>query len=191
MTPPRVRFAPSPTGYLHVGGARTALFNWLYARHTGGTHVLRIEDTDRERSTEEHTKVILDGLRWLGVTWDEGPFFQGAYAARHQADAERLLAEGKAYRCFCTKEELDAQRAQVEAAGIGFRYDGRCSRLTAPEIDSRLAAGQPYTIRFRVRQEEVAWDDAVHGRISFQSTELDDFIILRSDGSAIYNLAVV
>ena len=120
MTAPRVRFAPSPTGYLHVGGARTALFNWLYARHTGGTFVLRIEDTDRERSTEAHTRVILDGLGWLGITWDEGPFFQGEYGPRHRADAERLLAEGKAYRCFCTREELDAQRAQAEAAGGGI-----------------------------------------------------------------------
>jgi glutamyl-tRNA synthetase len=191
MPTPRVRFAPSPTGYLHVGGARTALFNWLYARHTGGTHVLRIEDTDRERSTEEHTRVILDGLTWLGVTWDEGPFFQGAYAARHQSDAERLLAEGKAYRCFCTKEELDAQRARAEAGGAGFRYDGRCSRLSPGEIEQRMQAGAPSTIRFKVRDEEIAWDDAVHGRISFQGRDLDDFVILRSDNSAIYNLAVV
>src|SRR6201746_11208 len=108
MTPPRVRFAPSPTGYLHVGGARTALFNWLYAKGTGGTFVLRIEDTDKERSTDAHTQVILDGLTWLGITWDEGPFFQGAYADRHRADAERLLASGAAYKDFLTAEELDA-----------------------------------------------------------------------------------
>ena len=191
MKQPRVRFAPSPTGYLHVGGARTALFNWLYARHTGGTHVLRIEDTDRERSTEEHTKVILDGLRWLGVTWDEGPFFQGAYAARHQADAERLLAEGKAYRCFCSREELDAQRAQAEAAGMGFRYDRRCRNLPPAEIARRMREGAPSTIRFIMDDAEIAWDDAVHGRISFQGRDLDDFVILRSDNSAIYNLADV
>ncbi len=191
MKQPRVRFAPSPTGYLHVGGARTALFNWLYARNTGGTHVLRIEDTDRERSTEEHTQVILDGLRWLGVTWDEGPFFQGAYAARHQADAERLLAEGKAYRCFCTREELDAQRAQAEAAGMGFRYDRRCRNLPPAEIARRMREGAPSTIRFMMDEVEIAWDDAVHGRISFQGRDLDDFVILRSDNSAIYNLAVV
>src|SRR5215210_890248 len=190
MTPPRVRFAPSPTGYLHVGGARTALFNWLYAQHTGGTHVLRIEDTDRERSTEEHTSVILDGLRWLGISWDEGPFFQGEYAARHQADAERLLEEGKAYRCFCTREELEAQRAQA-AAGVGFRYDRRCLSLPSEEIDRRIRAGEPSTIRFRMEEEEIAWDDAVHGRISFQGRDLDDFVILRSDNTAIYNLAVV
>jgi glutamyl-tRNA synthetase len=189
--PVRVRFAPSPTGYLHVGGARTALFNWLFARNTSGRFILRIEDTDRERSTEAHTRVILDGLRWLGVTWDEGPYFQGAYGDRHRADAERLLAEGKAYRCFCTKEELDARRAEAEATGVGFRYDRRCFRLSPDEIAARLEAGRAFTIRFLVPDEEIAWDDAVHGRISFHSQELDDFVILRSDGSAIYNLAVV
>ena len=191
MTASRVRFAPSPTGYLHVGGARTALFNWLYARHTGGTHILRIEDTDRERSTEEHTRIILDGLSWLGIEWDEGPYFQGEYATRHQADAERLLAEGKAYRCFCSREELDAQRAKAEAAGVGFRYDRRCSTLSRDEVEKRQRAGMPSTIRFVVRDEEIAWEDAVHGRISFQGHDLDDFVILRSDNSSIYNLAVV
>ena len=191
MPAPRVRFAPSPTGYLHVGGARTALFNWLYARHTGGTHVLRIEDTDRERSTEEHTRIILDGLRWLGITWDEGPYFQGEYADRHQADAERLLAEGKAYRCFCTKEELDAERAKAEAAGIGYRYSRRCFKLSAEQVQERIRKGAPSTIRFIMPEGEIAWDDAVHDRISFQGRDLDDFVILRSDNSAIYNLAVV
>jgi len=191
MTSPRVRFAPSPTGYLHVGGARTALFNWLFARHTGGTHVLRIEDTDRERSTPEHTRVILDGLTWLGISWDEGPYFQGEYATRHQADAERLLAEGKAYRCFCTREELDAQRGKAEASGVGFRYDRRCYRLSRAEIEERIRGGTPSTIRFLLQDEEIAWEDAVHGRISFQGRDLDDFVILRSDNSAIYNLAVV
>ena len=191
MTTPRVRFAPSPTGYLHVGGARTALFNWLFARHTGGTHVLRIEDTDRERSTDEHTKVILDGLGWLGITWDEGPLFQGEYGQRHRADAERLLAERKAYRCFCTREELDAQRARAEASGMGFRYDRRCAGLSQAEVEQRQRAGAPSTIRFIVGDQEIAWNDAVHGPISFQGRDLDDFVILRSDNSAIYNLAVV
>ncbi len=191
MTPPRVRFAPSPTGYLHVGGARTALFNWLFARHTGGTMILRIEDTDRERSTESHTRVILDGLGWLGITWDEGPFFQGEYGPRHRADAERLLAEGKAYRCFCTREELDAQRARAEAAGGAFRYDRRCYRLSVQEIAERMRAGTAFAVRFLLDDDEIAWDDAVHGRISFQGRDLDDFVILRSDGTAIYNLAVV
>ena len=191
MTPPRVRFAPSPTGYLHVGGARTALFNWLFARKTGGTFVLRIEDTDRERSTDAHTRVILEGLSWLGVKWDEGPYFQGALADRHRADAERLLADGRAYRCFCTREELDAQRAIAEKTGGGFRYDGRCRRRSPADIADRLAAGTPFTIRLIMPDAELAWDDAVHGRISFQGRDLDDFVILRSDGTAIYNLAVV
>ena len=191
MAAPRVRFAPSPTGYLHVGGARTALFNWLYARHTGGTMVLRIEDTDRERSTEAHTRVILDGLSWLGIGCDEGPYFQGENGSRHQADARRLLTQGKAYRCFCTREELEAQRVAAEAAGTAFRYDRRCLRLDPAEIAARKAAGMPSTIRFIVRDEELAWEDAVHGWISVQGRELDDFIILRSDDTAIYNLAVV
>ncbi|MEO8029224.1 MAG: glutamate--tRNA ligase [Gemmatimonadota bacterium] len=191
MTTPRVRFAPSPTGYLHVGGARTALFNWLYARKTGGTFVLRIEDTDKERSTEGHTQVILDGLAWLGITYDEGPFFQGGYGARHKADAERLLAQGKAYRCFCSKEELEQQRKQNAHGSEAFRYDGRCGRLPESEIQANLKAGKPYSIRIRMPDEELAWDDAVHARISFQGRDLDDFIILRSDGTPIYNLAVV
>ena len=146
--PVRVRFAPSPTGYLHVGGARTALFNWLYARHTGGQFLLRIEDTDKQRSTDEHTKVILDGLTWLGLDWDEELVFQGARIARHQAAADTLLAEGKAY------------------------------------IDEGA-------IRFRMPPGEIAWDDAVHERISFQGEDLKDFVILRTDRTPIYNLAVV
>jgi glutamyl-tRNA synthetase len=146
--PTRVRFAPSPTGYLHVGGGRTALFNWLYARHTGGQFLLRIEDTDKQRSTDEHTQVILDGLTWLGLDWDEQLVFQGARIARHQEAADRLLAEGKAY------------------ADEG-------------------------AIRFRLPPGEIAWDDAVHGRISFQGEDLKDFVILRTDRTPIYNLAVV
>jgi glutamyl-tRNA synthetase len=188
---PRLRFAPSPTGSLHVGGARTALFNWLYVRRTGGVLVLRIEDTDRERSTDAHTQVILDGLSWLGLDWDEGPFFQGGYGDRHRADALRLLAEGKAYKDFLTAEELDAARARAKASGQVFRYHRADLALPEEEAARRDAAGMPYTIRFAMPQEEIAWDDAVHGRISWQGRDLDDFIILRSDGSAIYNLAVV
>jgi glutamyl-tRNA synthetase len=144
----RVRFAPSPTGYLHVGGARTALFNWLYARKSGGTFLLRIEDTDKARSTDEHTQVILDGLKWLGLDWDEPPVFQGARIGRHQEVADKLLAEGKAY------------------------------------VDEG-------TIRLRLPPGEIAWDDAVHGRISFQGEDIKDFVILRSDRSPLYNFAVV
>lgn len=191
MTTPRVRFAPSPTGYLHVGGARTALYNWLYARKTGGTFVLRIEDTDQQRSTEEHTQVILDGLTWLGLDWDEGPFFQGAYADRHKADAERLLATGKAYKDFLTADELDQRRQAAESSGEAFRFSRARHSLSVEETAQREARGAPYTIRFAMPDEEIAWDDAVHGRISWQGREIDDFIILRSNGSAIYNLAVV
>ena len=188
----RLRFAPSPTGYLHVGGARTALFNWLLARKTGGVLLLRIEDTDKERSTDAHTQVILDGLTWLGITWDEGPYFQGQYTARHRADAERLLAEGKAYRCFCTREELEAQRKHTIQGGVdAFRYDRRCYRLGQEEVAARVSQGVPSVIRFLMPDEEIAWDDAVHDRISFQGRDLDDLVILRSDGTPIYNLAVV
>ncbi|MDZ4864898.1 MAG: glutamate--tRNA ligase [Gemmatimonadota bacterium] len=189
--PPRVRFAPSPTGYLHVGGARTALLNWLYARKTGGSFILRIEDTDQERSTEAHTQVILDGLKWLGISFDEGPFFQAQYGPRHKADAEGLLAQDKAYRCFCTREELETARQTAIKAGSSFRYDGRCGRLTPAEAAARVQQGDPSSIRLRMADGEIAWDDAVHGRISFQGHDLDDFIILRSDGTPIYNLAVV
>jgi glutamyl-tRNA synthetase len=187
----RVRFAPSPTGYLHVGGARTALFNWLYAKKTGGVFILRIEDTDQERSTDAHTKVILEGLSWLGLPWDEGPVFQGEAVARHRADAERLLAEGKAYRCFCSKEELEAQRKASPKGAEAFKYDRRCDRLPLREVEARLARGMPFVIRFRMPEEDISWDDAVHGTISFHGRDLDDLIILRADGTPIYNLAVV
>jgi len=189
--PPRVRFAPSPTGYLHVGGARTALFNWLFARKTGGTFILRIEDTDQARSTPEHTQVILDGLTWLGLDWDEGPYFQGAEVDRHRRDGERLLTDGKAYRCFCSREELEAQRKSAPAGGEAFKYDGRCGRLGEDEVRRRVDAGMPFAVRFRMPQEDIAWDDAVHGRITWHGKDLDDLIILRSDRTPIYNMAVV
>jgi glutamyl-tRNA synthetase len=191
FTLPRVRFAPSPTGYLHVGGARTALFNWLYARKTGGRFILRIEDTDQERSTPEHTQVILDGLTWLGLDWDFGPLFQADFVERHRGDAERLLASGKAYRCFCTREELEAQRKATTHGGEAFRYDRRCDRLPPAEVETRVAQGMPFVVRFRMPHEEIAWEDAVHGRISFQGHDLDDLVILRTDRTPIYNLAVV
>ena len=189
--PPRVRFAPSPTGYLHVGGARTALFNWLYARKTSGTLVLRIEDTDQERSTEEHTRIILDGLSWLGLNWDEGPLFQGESVTRHRNDALRLLGNNQAYRCFCTKEELEAQRKAAPKGSDTFKYDRRCDRLSDEEVSARLARGMPFAIRFRMPLEDIVWEDAVHGSIAFHGRDLDDLIILRSDQTPIYNLAVV
>src|SRR5690606_16921320 len=186
----RVRFAPSPTGYLHVGGARTALFNWLLARRHGGVFVLRIEDTDRERSSDAHTAAILDGLQWLGLTWDEGPYHQADGLARHVADAHLLLERGRAYRCFCTPEQLEERRRA--AAGTdphAFRYDRLClNTVSAEEGAQRAAAGEPHTIRFHVPEGRTEWDDAVHGRIGFANDDIEDFVVLRSDGTPIYNL---
>jgi glutamyl-tRNA synthetase len=184
----RVRFAPSPTGYLHVGGARTALFNWLYARKVGGVFVLRIEDTDRERSTDESTRTILDGMTWLGLSWDEGPVHQADGLPRHRADVERMLAAGKAYRCFCTPEELAAKR---EAMGKEYRYDRTCAFIPQGESDDRAAAGEPFTVRFRVPEGTTEWDDVVHGVTTFDNASIEDFVVLRTDGTPIYNLAVV
>ncbi len=192
MSEVRVRFAPSPTGYLHVGGARTALFNWLYARRHGGTFILRIEDTDRERSSDAMVQAILDGMAWLGMTADEGPVHQADGLERHRRDALRLLEEGNAYRCFCTPEELDAKRKDAEAAGGGYRYDRHCSlQVTPEEAEKRAAAGEPFTVRFRVPEGETAWDDIVHDRTRFDNADIEDFIVLRTDGTPIYNLAVV
>lgn len=187
----RVRFAPSPTGFLHVGGARTALFNWLFARQRGGAFLLRVEDTDKARSTDESTRAIFEGLTWLGLLWDEEVVYQGANLERHQRDARRLLAEGKAYRCFCTAAELDQRRAEADARKETFRYDSRCDRLDPAEVARRVEAGMPHTIRFRVPSGSTSWTDMVHGDIAFPNKELDDLVILRSDGTPIYNLAVV
>lgn len=188
----RVRFAPSPTGYLHVGGARTALFNWLFARRHGGVFILRIEDTDRERSSEEMTRAILEGMEWLGLTWDEGPYHQADGFERHRRDALRLLETGHAYRCFCTPEELAEKRARAEGAKEAYRYDRTCLlRVSPEEAERRAAAGQPFTVRFKVPEGVTAWDDAVHGRLEFNNADIEDFIILRSDGTPVYNMAVV
>jgi glutamyl-tRNA synthetase len=191
MIPMRVRFAPSPTGFLHVGGARTALFNWLLARRFGGAFILRIEDTDRERSSDAMTRAILEGMLWLGLDWDEGPHHQADGLQRHRADALRLLEQGSAYRCFCTPAELDERRAAAEAAGGAYSYDRRCLAIPGREAAARAATGAAHTLRCRVPDEPVAWHDAVHGEIRFAADALDDFIILRSDGTPIYNLAVV
>ena len=186
----RLRFAPSPTGYLHVGGARTAIFNWLFARKEGGVLVLRIEDTDRVRSSEEHTKVILDGLTWLGVDWDEGPFFQSEGVERHRADATRLLEEGKAYRDF-----TDTAAMRLEAKERGM-HPSRVVRekmmdLGAESAKQRAEAGEPFAIRLLVPDGETVFDDLVHGEMRFGNDDIDDLVILRSDGTPTYNLAVV
>ncbi|MBC7897201.1 MAG: glutamate--tRNA ligase [Cytophagaceae bacterium] len=188
---PRLRFAPSPTGYLHVGGARTALFNWLFARKVGGTFLLRIEDTDKARSTDDSTRAIFEGLRWLGLDWDEEVTFQGANLERHRRDAYRLLESGHAYRDFTTAEQLDAMRKDAEAREQVFTFDRKVAELPQAEIDARVARGEPFTIRFRVPGGSTSWDDLVHGIITFPNKDIDDFIILRSDGTPIYNHAVV
>ena len=188
---PRLRFAPSPTGYLHVGGARTALFNWLFARKFGGQFLLRIEDTDKARSTEESTHAIYEGLTWLGLNWDEEVVYQGANLERHRADAQRMLDNGTAYRCFCTQAELAERRAAAEANKETFKYDRRCDRLPADEIARRVAEGVPFTVRFRVPDGSTSWNDIVHDEIEFPNKDIEDFIVLRTDGTPIYNLAVV
>jgi glutamyl-tRNA synthetase len=189
----RLRFAPSPTGFLHVGGARTALFNWLFVRRYGGQFLLRVEDTDRARSTDESTRAIFEGLHWLGLDWDEEVVYQGASLERHQADVARLLQSGAAYRCFCSTDQLAAQRAAAEAAGGAFRYDGRCGQLAADDVAARVQGGQPFVVRFRMPDGTTSWDDLVHGTIAFPNADIGegDFIILRTDGTPIYNLAVV
>jgi glutamyl-tRNA synthetase len=186
----RLRFAPSPTGYLHVGGARTALFNWLFVRKYGGQFLLRIEDTDRARSTEESTRAIFEGLEWLGLKWDEEVVYQGANLERHQRDARSLLERGRAYRCFCTQSELDERRKQAEARKETFAYDGRCGRIS-PDESERRAATEPHTLRFRIPAGSTTWTDLVHGDITFPHKDIDDFVVLRSDRTPIYNLAVV
>jgi glutamyl-tRNA synthetase len=184
---PRVRFAPSPTGYLHVGGARTALFNWLFARHFGGTFILRIEDTDFERSSEAMVDGILEGMRWIGLDWDEGPFFQSQRLALYQATAQKLIDSGHAYYCFCTKEELEARRAEGTAA----MYDRRCLSIDRAVAASRKAAGEAAAVRFAVPDGSTSWDDAVFGKVEFANTEIEDFVLLRSDGIPTYHLSVV
>lgn len=186
MTEVRLRFAPSPTGYLHVGGARTALFNWLLARRQGGRFILRIEDTDVARSTQESVDAILDGMRWLGLDWDEGPFYQSDRFPVYKEYVEKLLAEGKAYKCYCTSEELEAKRELAMREGRKPKYDGTCRALSAD------LPGKPFVVRFKAPQEGVtAFDDLIKGAISFNNEELDDLIIQRSDGTPTYNFVVV
>lgn len=183
----KTRFAPSPTGYLHVGGARTALFSWLYARHCGGKFVLRIEDTDRERSTQPAIDAILESMQWLKLNWDEGPYYQTQRFDRYREVIARLLQEGKAYKCYCSKERLEQMRADQMARGEKPRYDGHC-RCSHEEH----SADEPYVVRFKNPAEgKVVFDDLVKGHLEFDNSELDDFIIQRSDGTPTYNFCVV
>jgi glutamyl-tRNA synthetase len=198
-SPPRVRFAPSPTGFLHIGGARTALFNWLFARRHGGTFILRIEDTDAERSSADMTTGILDSLRWLGLDWDEGPIVGGPHAPylqserlpKYRAVVDRLLSAGRAYRCYCRPEDLKAKRDAAEAAGGGWIYDRTCRSLTPAEIGAREAARVPSAVRFLVPPGETTFVDRVRGRITVAHDHIEDFVIARSDGHPTYQLSVV
>ncbi len=182
----RVRFAPSPTGYLHVGGARTALFNWLLARKQGGTFILRIEDTDVERSTQESVDAILQGMEWLGLDWDEGPFYQSDNFPLYKEYIQRLLDSGKAYKCYCSAEDLEARREQAMKEGRKPKYDGTCRGLADQPV------GKPFVVRFLAPQGgSTSFDDLVKGVITFPNEELDDLIIQRSDGTPTYNFCVV
>jgi len=183
----RTRFAPSPTGYLHIGGIRTALFSWLYARHHNGKFILRIEDTDKERSTQEAIDIILNGMDWLGLSLDEGPFYQSHRFDRYRAVIEQLLQSGCAYYCYCSKEALEEMRSRAMAAGEKPKYDGSCrDRTSPPEIH-----GSP-VVRFKNPEDgNVVIDDLIQGRVVYQNDELDDLIISRSDGVPTYNLTVL
>lgn len=195
----RTRFAPSPTGFLHVGGARTALFNYLYAKAKGGKFILRIEDTDQDRSTADSEKTILESLKWLGMNWDEGPDIGGEFGPYRQSErleiykkfTNYLLEKNLAYRCFCTPEELEAKKKQAEAMGIPNVYDGVHANMTQKEIQEKLDAGIPYSIRFRVPHKEVIVDDLIQGKVKFDTKLIGDFIIVKSDGFPSYNYAVV
>ncbi|HNR40149.1 MAG TPA: glutamate--tRNA ligase [Acidobacteriota bacterium] len=196
----RVRFAPSPTGNLHVGSARTAIFNWLFARHHGGTFVLRIEDTDQERNRPEYTRSILDGMRWLGLDWDEGPeaggdhgpYFQSERLPLYREALARLRREGRAYPCFCSPERLETVRQEQLAAKANPRYDGTCRSLSAAEAQARIDAGERYALRIRIEHDEpVTWEDRGKGTITFAPEMLDDLVIAKSDGFPTYNFAVV
>ncbi|KAF1082436.1 MAG: Glutamyl-tRNA synthetase [Candidatus Rifleibacterium amylolyticum] len=195
----RVRFAPSPTGYLHVGGARTALFNWLFARKTGGTFVLRVEDTDVERSTQESVDGLLRDMKWLGLTWDEGPevggphgpYFQSQRLEIYQSYARRLLDNGAAYPCFCKEEELEAKRQKAEEEHRSLHYDGTCRHLSKDEVERRIAAGETYVVRVKVPEKDYVLEDLVRGRVEWKAETLGDFIVLRSSGMPVYNFCVV
>ena len=189
--PITVRFPPSPTGYLHIGGARTAIFNWLFAKKMGGKFILRIEDTDAERSTEESIQGILDSLTWLGITWDDGPHFQSKSVGDHLAAANQLVDTAHAYKCFCTKEELDRKRDEARKKKGSLQYDGTCRNLSPAEVEEKERAGIPYTIRLKVPRGEgfVSFEDVVYGIIEKRYADIEDFVIVRSNGQPLYVLS--
>jgi glutamyl-tRNA synthetase len=189
--PVRVRIAPSPTGYLHVGTARSALFNFLYARHTGGKFLVRIEDTDQERSKPEFLEPILEGLRWLGLTWDEDLVFQSRRTELYTSYVQRFLKTGQAYYCFCTPQDLQADRERARTEKRDPKYNRKCLGLSQSEIDARLKAGEKPAVRVRMPDGAVEYDDIVAGHLSRHSDDLEDFVVARSDGTVTYNFAVV
>jgi len=189
--PVRVRFAPSPTGYLHVGGARTALFDWLFARQHNGIFILRIEDTDVERSSEEMTRGILDAMTWLGLNWDEGPYLQSAGFEQHRESVQRLLRSGNAYYCFCSPELLDSKRKEAAAQKTDFKYDRTCLKLAPDEVKRRLESGERAAVRFKVPDGPVTFNDAVVGEVTVSSEMIEDFVLLRSNGQPTYHVSVV
>ena len=195
----RTRFAPSPSGFLHVGGARTALFNYLYAKATGGKFLVRIEDTDQDRSTDSSMKIILESLEWLGLNWDEGPGVGGPHGPYKQSErleiykehTEKLIKSNHAYRCFCTTELLESKKKQSEAMGIPNLYDGTCSSMTEKEIQDKLDQKIPFSVRFRTPAKNLIVDDIIQGKVKFDTKLIGDFIIVKSDSFPAYNYAVV
>jgi glutamyl-tRNA synthetase len=187
----RVRFAPAPTGYLHVGVARTALFNWLYARRKGGQFVLRIEDTDAEKSSEEMVRAITEGLTWLGITWDEGPYFQSERLKGHKEIVGALLEQGRAYRCFCSKDAIEAERKSALDRGETYTYSGRCRDLTGDDLQAKLEAGEPCVVRLKVQPGVTVFNDLIYGQVAADNISIGDFILSRTDGRPTYHLAVV
>lgn len=187
---PRVRFAPSPTGQLHLGGARTALFNWLFARKYNGKFLLRIEDTDKLRSKQEFTNQICESIKWLGLDWDEEIVFQSTRIELYKSAIEKLLEEGKAYRCFCSKEKIVEERKQVEMSGGGYYYSGTCRNLDEKIVQSKIDNGKSFSVRILVPEGYTEFDDNIYGKIRVNNKEIDDFIIARTDGNPVYNLVV-
>jgi glutamyl-tRNA synthetase/nondiscriminating glutamyl-tRNA synthetase len=187
----RVRFAPSPTGYLHIGASRTALFNWLFARHHKGKFILRIEDTDTARSSEEMCQGILEGLEWLGLAWDEGPFFQSERIQVYKEKAHKLVGSGEAYHCFCSAEEIQERKRSAPAGGRDWKYDRCCLELSASEKERFEASKKPKAVRFKVPEGRTEFLDSIHGSLSVENQNLEDFVLLRNDGYPTYHLSVV
>jgi nondiscriminating glutamyl-tRNA synthetase len=191
MSNVRVRIAPAPSGFLHVGVARTAIFNWLFARSQGGKFILRIEDTDAERSSPEMVEAIIRSLTWLGLDWDEGPYYQSQRMDLYKSYLDRLLASGNVYRCFCTPEELAARRADAEKNKSDYRYDRTCLRLSPEAVEENLRRGMPHVLRMGIPDGETRFDDLVYGEMVRQNKDIEDFVVCRSDGFPVYNFTVV